>query len=341
MPKGNESYFGVQLGQALASGAGHISDALQRKYEMQRQMELQDRQMRQQDIGTQAQLASKGVRYDPNQPLDPSIFDPLISQAQEQANLARRKDEANIAMTEAQSKMFAGGLGGAQVITDPTTGVQYLSYGSKYGPRYQMVPPQPIAINPNTGEQISMPRGAKIVEPSGAKDAKVTLSKVQGFTNALDEFEQILSKVPAGRIMGGLARLSSKVTGYPAEVRTAESLGGLMVPMATRIIGGDVGNLSETEQKAATRALMLANGTIEERKQSIELLRKLLQDKKIMAEKIISGGGNMWGRSGTAEGKGVGEQQGREENRIQVRRKDGKTGTINEADFDPTKYERI
>lgn len=341
MPKGNNSYFGVALGQAIASGAGHISNALQRKYEMQRQMELQDRQMRQQDIGTQAQLASKGIRYDPTQPLDPSIFDPLISQAQEQANLARRKDEADIAMTEAQSRMFAGGQGGAQVITDPTTGVQYLSYGSKYGPRYQMVPPQPIAINPNTGEQVSMPRGAKIVEPSGAKDAKVTLSKVQGFTNALDEFEQILSKVPAGRIMGGLARLSSKVTGYPAEVRTAESLGGLMVPMATRIIGGDVGNLSETEQKAANRALMLANGTIEERKQSITLLRKLLQDKKIAAEKIISGGGNMWGRSGTAEGKGVGEQQGREENRIQVRRKDGKTGTINEADFDPAKYERI
>ena len=180
--------------------------------------------------------------------------------------------------------------GGYNFLTGPG-GVQYVP--TKYGPKF--VPPEPIAINPNTGEQITLPRGGKIVEPSGSKDAKSVLSKVQGFTSAIDELETVLTKIPSGRVMGGLAKLSSKITGYPAEVRTAESLGGLMVPMATRIIGGDVGNLSETEQQAARKALELSSGTTEERKQAIALLRGLLANKKVEAEKIIQGGNTMWG----------------------------------------------
>lgn len=60
MPKGNESYFGVQLGQALASGAGHISNALQRKYEMQREDELRAQALARQE---EAQLKNEQLAF--------------------------------------------------------------------------------------------------------------------------------------------------------------------------------------------------------------------------------------------------------------------------------------
>ena len=99
MPRSNPSYFGVRMGEALAAGAGHISNALQRKYEMQREDELRQealtRQQKQQDVGTQAAFALKGYKYDPNN-IDPAQMDAIIADVQKKANLDRQMQQAQI-----------------------------------------------------------------------------------------------------------------------------------------------------------------------------------------------------------------------------------------------------
>ena len=284
--------FGQQMGAALAGGAESIAGGLQRKYEAQRQLAQQNKAL-------QMTFASRGIEYAPN---DPESLDRAMAQfrqmSQSGMELSNAKTQAEMDRIKFQSTPAGamGGMvpgGGYDFLTGPG-GIQYVP--TKYGPRF--VPPEPIAINPSTGEQIVLPRGGKFVEPSGSAAAKLTLSKINAFAKSINELEQVLSTVPSGRIAGGGAKVLNTYTGIFPQVRTSESLSGLMTPMATRLIGGDVGNLSETEQKAARTALHLTNATTEERKQVIGLLRTLLKDKEKEAKQIVTGRSGAWNQPG-------------------------------------------
>lgn len=155
MPKGNPSYFGIKLGEALSTGAGHIANAIQRQYEIQRQAEL-DRQRQdllrqqtyQQELGNRISLAKAGVQV-PNVPASPN-FGPLgpdqpmrfpdLSQIHQDylanRNLERRGQEAEIGYKESQSKALSEkpkALTKAQSAVDTTFGKDYAEYISGGG----------------------------------------------------------------------------------------------------------------------------------------------------------------------------------------------------------------
>jgi len=101
----NDSYFGIELGKALSSGAGSISSALQRKYEIQNQLQQQRLQNQRQDFQTQAQAAQMGVAYDPNNPA--ASFEPYRQTVQRQQEMGLRKSEADIGYREAAAGLFS------------------------------------------------------------------------------------------------------------------------------------------------------------------------------------------------------------------------------------------
>jgi hypothetical protein len=183
-----------------------------------------------------------------------------------------------------------GGLPPISVITDPATGLQFYQVPSGRGGyvKTAAVPPAPIAINPTTGEQVALPRGGKVVSPPGVADALTLRDKLGDFRTSLGELETLVSSTPSGRLAGNGAYYINKFTGLFPEVKTANNVGQLLVPMATRVLGGDVGNLSMTEQVAATQLMKLEGATVEERKQAFAVLKALTERKQAIANKLIN-----------------------------------------------------
>jgi len=68
----DSGYFGMKIGEALSSGAGHIASALQRRYEIQRQAEMRRQEQERMQAAQQQQMqmgfAAQGVQYDPRNP---------------------------------------------------------------------------------------------------------------------------------------------------------------------------------------------------------------------------------------------------------------------------------
>jgi hypothetical protein len=117
---GDMGYFGLKLGEAISSGAGHISQALQRKYELQRQADKEQEERARQEEGRdqQAQMtfASQGIDYDPANPaIAFSKFAETMAarksreqgMAGEDRELARRLKEAQIRNLETKSTQTA------------------------------------------------------------------------------------------------------------------------------------------------------------------------------------------------------------------------------------------
>ncbi len=204
----------------------------------------------------------------------------------------QRQQQSLTGLREAQAGMMAGGEeGGAPeptIITDKE-GRQILAYPTPQGYRYRELTPTPISVNPITGEQTALPRGARMYVPPGAAKGQETLTKIDGLEASLGMVEDLYKTIPSGRISGNTAKVLNKFTGLYPEVRTAETAGGILVPMVTRVIGGDVGNLNEQEQKAAKQALLLADGTKQERAQAFGILKSLISDKRRQANLMIQG----------------------------------------------------
>jgi hypothetical protein len=55
----DSGYFGMKLGEAVSAGAGHISKALERKYDIQRQEELRRQQMEQMQAAQERNLSQQ------------------------------------------------------------------------------------------------------------------------------------------------------------------------------------------------------------------------------------------------------------------------------------------
>ena len=168
---------------------------------------------------------------------------------------------------------------------DPATG-QVI----KTDARARLLPPAPVAIDQNTGAAVSLPRGAKVISSPGSANAQNMLSKINSFDETFAEYVKILDTIPSGRILGAGADLLNKYTGMFPQIKGARALEGLMTPMAARVIGGDVGNLSELEQKQTRDAVKLMDGTIDERKRGISLLRGILKSKRSEMKSIATPG---------------------------------------------------
>lgn len=182
--------------------------------------------------------------------------------------------------------------GGLQVFEQG--GQQFYAYPTTRGTQYGQVTPAPVAINEETGQQADLPRGAKIIKPSGMQAAKETATKMEALENSIGLFETYLNKAPAGRVLGTIAGLVNSLTGYMPEVSGIKDAGGLIKPMLTRVIGGDVGNLSAPEQVAAKRLTEdMVGATKAERAQALYIMRTLLEFRKQANNKRLQGGG-MW-----------------------------------------------
>lgn len=215
-----------------------------------------------------------------------------------QAEIQRRAEaEARLAEMRAKAKYYGGGTSGGDgglppisVVTDPATGLQFYQVPSGRGGyvKTAAIAPAPIAINPTTGEQVALPRGGKVVSPPGVADAMTLRNKLGDFRASLGELETLVNNTPSGRLAGNGAYYINKFTGLFPEVKTASSVGQLLVPMATRVLGGDVGNLSMTEQVAATQLMKLEGATVEERKQAFAVLKALTERKQVIANKMIN-----------------------------------------------------
>lgn len=107
----DSGYFGLKLGEALSSGAGHIANALQRRYELQRQDQLRQEELaRQNDLRNQQMqmtFASKGVAYDPKNPA--AAFEAFRQTSQQDIEGDRARQAALIKVAMAKANM--GGQG--------------------------------------------------------------------------------------------------------------------------------------------------------------------------------------------------------------------------------------
>lgn len=144
MPRESDSgYFGVRLGDAIATGAGHISEALQRKYAMQRRDEEMARQREEekaaQNQSTRLSFAKAGIDYDSENPA--AAFEAYRAKSAGDISAEDRLREAQIKRTEFQSTPEGqhGGMGGEipeagyNFLTGPG-GAQYVP--TKYGPKF-------------------------------------------------------------------------------------------------------------------------------------------------------------------------------------------------------------
>lgn len=137
--------------------------------------------------------------------------------------------------------------------------------------------PKPI-FNPVTGEVTILDPRTQIATPPGGTDALQKISKGEAYLSALEKLEQVFSTVPSGRIVGRGGELINTLTGRFPQVREAKALINALIPQTARFIGGDVGNLNENEQERAAVALQLIDGTVEERRRGLALLRGLTHD---------------------------------------------------------------
>lgn len=94
----DNSYFGVRMGEALASGAGHISQALQRKYQAQAEAEerkkMMEEQGKQQGQSMRLAFAKEGIEYDPNNP--EAAFSQFAQSSAQRKGLEQQKLQADI-----------------------------------------------------------------------------------------------------------------------------------------------------------------------------------------------------------------------------------------------------
>jgi hypothetical protein len=113
----DSGYFGMQIGDALSAGAGHISSALQRKYEMQRKEQAKQEELARQQ-GAQKQtmqmgFAAKGIDYDPNNPA--AAFEAL--RAQSAGNMAQQAKGVELGQKKTQADIDA--MGQPKPLTPP------------------------------------------------------------------------------------------------------------------------------------------------------------------------------------------------------------------------------
>lgn len=145
-------------------------------------------------------------------------------------------------------------------------------------------------INPITGEIADTPRGSRFVTPPGASEAAKMIDKIKGL-RSISEIQKLKAEnLPKGRIFGRGAIAINKLTGQFPEVGAFQSIYEATLPVYSRIIGGDVGNLAEQEQQRAAKINPNLIQTKEEMVELIDFVQDVLKAREKQAEKRLSGG---------------------------------------------------
>lgn len=125
-------------------------------------------------------------------------------------------------------------------------------------------------------------------EVSGAveKDAALRLQKLKELSKVVDFFEQKINEVPGaeglqGRVVGGANILQAMAQTNPKIAAYQSSLEGMKALIARGL--GDVGNLSEVEQRNAVKLLPNITDNLETRKQKIQNFRDLMTMKGLQS----------------------------------------------------------
>lgn len=146
------------------------------------------------------------------------------------------------------------------------------------------------AINPITGEVRTIPKGARIVTPPGAADAAKNLRTAENLLNILGVQEKKAKSLPRGRAYGRATNLLNKVTGWNPDAGVFQSIHEATIPVFSRVVGGEVGNLAEQEQARAAKINPNLVQTPEEMEQIIAFTREILNSKMEANRRAMSGG---------------------------------------------------
>lgn len=154
------------------------------------------------------------------------------------------------------------------------------------------------AINPATGEMVEVPHTGFSVTPPGAADAQKQLSALGTIENIVDMQLKKLDKLPQGRVYGRMAKGWNALTGYMPDVGEFEAIHEALIPQFTRVIGGDVGNLTEQEQRRGAEINPNMVRTPEEARKIANFLKDVIKVRKGAQQKILGGGLFPSGKSG-------------------------------------------
>jgi len=250
---GDMGYFGLKLGEAISSGAGHISQALQRKYELQRQADKEQeeraRQEEARDQQAQMTFAAQGIDYDPANPaIAFSKFAETMAArksreqgiAGEDRELARRKTEAQIREMERTPN--------ARQMTPP--------------PGYRFLPDGTLEAIPGGPAAMSIQEKQTERDEDIARKESASSSQMSGASKVLRNIDEALDTI-GWRSTGWGGALFQKLPNSEAR-----SLKNLLDPIQANIgfdrltqmrneskTGGALGQVSERELKLLTSTI--------------------------------------------------------------------------------------
>ena len=147
-----------------------------------------------------------------------------------------------------------------------------------------------VAINPITGENVAIPKGVRFVTPPGAADAQKNVRTAENLLNILEIQERKMASLPRGRAYGRGAVLMNKLTGMNPHVGVFQGIHEATIPVFSRVIGGDVGNLAEQEQIRAAKINPSLVQTPEEMAGVLSFTKEILKKKLEQNRKMMRGG---------------------------------------------------
>lgn len=205
MANQDSGYFGMKIGEALSSGAGYISDALRRKYEIQRRMEEEAREQKmaqeRQNQLMSLTMAKEGVAYDPMNPA--ASFEQYAQTASKTRDLQTRGMEADIAFKEARAKQVGeGGMGGGFGVEKLKIGGREVEVPVRYSPT------GPIPINLPSQAQAKPLNQFQTNAAAGVMAARKLESMIDAADGkAIGRFGGMAAALPQKSITGKLLRM--------------------------------------------------------------------------------------------------------------------------------------
>jgi hypothetical protein len=243
----NPSYFGVRLGEAISSGAGHIAGALQKRYEMEREAEAQ-KQAQQQAL--QMEAAKMGIAPT----AAPVTLDVIAERNRER--LAQAQDESKLRLEQMRQ-----GINGK---AKPPQGFRYASTGN-----LEAIPGGPAAIKGAALEE-KMDK-AEAVQDFGTENMLATVdSAIKRVGRLTAGWGSMLANIPATEAR----TLSGKIDTIKANL----GFDKLSQMRAASPTGGALGQVSDRELRLLTAAVQSLDQGMkpEDLKENLEIIKTSL-----------------------------------------------------------------
>ena len=193
-----------------------------------------------------------------------------------------------LAQAEEAAKTRQSGFNAMRPQRDEDLGWARLAEMMKY--RKELGGRGTTAINPITGETTEIPKGARFVTPAGASEAQKNVRTAENLLNIIGIQERRLKDLPKGRVYGRGASLINRATGLMPDVGVFQGIHEATIPVFSRVVGGDVGNLAEKEQERAAKINPNLVQTPEELAGVIGFTKEILQKKLELSRDMMRGG---------------------------------------------------